>query len=99
MCVPNVASTHVSPRLTAQRVAVRLHTMQAQGATYGQTIYGTTILSVRKNGKVAVVGDGQVTQGSQVLKPNATKVSVPVLRVDMFPHVIAARPHTPRWLW
>ena len=38
------------------------------------TWHGTTILSVRKNGRVIVVGDGQVTQGQTVMKPNAKKV-------------------------
>ena len=37
-------------------------------------IYSTTILSVRKNGKVAIVGDGQVSFGSTVLKSSAKKV-------------------------
>ena len=37
-------------------------------------IYGTTILSVRKNGKVAIAGDGQVSLGSTVLKSTAKKV-------------------------
>lgn len=46
----------------------------SEGGGYGPQMYATTILSVRKDGKVAVVGDGQVTQGSQVMKPNATKV-------------------------
>lgn len=36
--------------------------------------HGTTILSVRKNGRVVVVGDGQVTMGQTVMKPNARKV-------------------------
>lgn len=36
--------------------------------------HGTTILSVRKNGKVIVAGDGQVTLGSTVIKSNARKV-------------------------
>lgn len=35
---------------------------------------GTTILSVRKNGKVVVVGDGQVSAGNTVMKGNARKV-------------------------
>lgn len=35
---------------------------------------GTTILSVRKNGKVIVVGDGQVSAGNTVMKANARKV-------------------------
>jgi len=37
-------------------------------------MHATTILSVRRKGKVAVVGDGQVTRGSEVVKPNAIKV-------------------------
>ncbi len=37
-------------------------------------IYGTTILSVRRKGKVAIGGDGQVTMGNTVLKHNARKV-------------------------
>src|SRR3954471_24863915 len=36
--------------------------------------HGTTILSVRKNGKVIVAGDGQVSLGNTVIKPNAKKV-------------------------
>ncbi len=36
--------------------------------------HGTTILSVRKNGKVVVAGDGQVTFGQTVMKSNARKV-------------------------
>jgi ATP-dependent HslUV protease subunit HslV len=38
------------------------------------TWHGTTILSVRKNGKVVVAGDGQVTFGQTVMKSNARKV-------------------------
>ena len=37
-------------------------------------LYGTTILSVRKNGKVAIAGDGQVSLGQTVLKSNAKKI-------------------------
>ena len=36
--------------------------------------HGTTILSVRKGGKVVVAGDGQVTLGDTVLKAGAKKV-------------------------
>lgn len=36
--------------------------------------HGTTIVSVRKNGKVVVAGDGQVSIGHTVMKGNATKV-------------------------
>ncbi len=37
-------------------------------------LYGTTILTVRKNGKVTIAGDGQVSLGSTVLKSNAKKI-------------------------
>ena len=37
-------------------------------------MHSTTILSVRKNGIVAIGGDGQVTNGDSILKNNATKV-------------------------
>ena len=35
---------------------------------------GTTVLCVRKNGKVAMAGDGQVTLGNTILKHNAKKI-------------------------
>ncbi len=36
--------------------------------------HGTTILSVRKAGRVVIAGDGQVSMGNTVMKPNARKV-------------------------
>ena len=36
--------------------------------------YGTTIVTVRKDGKVVIAGDGQVTLGQTVVKGNAKKV-------------------------
>ena len=39
-----------------------------------ETWHGTTILSVRKDGEVVVAGDGQVSLGQTVIKPNARKV-------------------------
>jgi ATP-dependent HslUV protease subunit HslV len=36
--------------------------------------HGTTILTVRKAGKVVIAGDGQVSLGSTVIKANARKV-------------------------
>lgn len=36
--------------------------------------HGTTILSVRKSGKVVIAGDGQVSAGPTIMKPNARKV-------------------------
>jgi ATP-dependent HslUV protease subunit HslV len=35
---------------------------------------GTTILCIRREGKVAIGGDGQVTMGNTVLKHNANKI-------------------------
>ncbi|KQQ89652.1 ATP-dependent protease subunit HslV [Aureimonas sp. Leaf324] len=37
-------------------------------------MYGTTIVTVRKGGKVVVAGDGQVSLGNTVMKGNARKV-------------------------
>jgi ATP-dependent HslUV protease subunit HslV len=39
-----------------------------------QTWHGTTILSVRKGGKVVIAGDGQVSLGQTIIKGNARKV-------------------------
>ncbi len=39
-----------------------------------QEIRGTTILSVRRNGKVVIGGDGQVSMGNAMMKGNARKV-------------------------
>jgi ATP-dependent HslUV protease subunit HslV len=35
---------------------------------------GTTVLSVRRNGKVVLGGDGQVTMGNTIMKGNARKI-------------------------
>lgn len=51
-------------------------------ASYSRSYYSvndeqwraTTILSIRKNDKVIVIGDGQVSRGSSIVKPNAKKV-------------------------
>ncbi|WP_375675663.1 ATP-dependent protease subunit HslV [Bartonella sp. CL100XZDX] len=37
-------------------------------------IYGTTIITVRKGGKVVMAGDGQVSLGQTIMKGNARKV-------------------------
>ena len=39
-----------------------------------QPYHATTILVVRHEGKVVMIGDGQVSMGSTVVKPNAKKV-------------------------
>ena len=45
-------------------------------ATELPRIRATTILAVRRNGKVAIGGDGQVTVGETVMKSHAQKVRV-----------------------
>lgn len=39
-----------------------------------QSIHATTVLCVRRDGMVAIAGDGQVTVGNTVMKHGATKV-------------------------
>jgi ATP-dependent HslUV protease subunit HslV len=39
-----------------------------------EKFHGTTILAVRRNGKLAVAGDGQVTLGVNIMKHHAKKV-------------------------
>ncbi len=43
-------------------------------STEPQIWHGTTILSVRKNGRVVIAGDGQVSVGPTIMKSNARKV-------------------------
>lgn len=44
------------------------------GGSIVEQYHGTTILSVRRDGKVVIGGDGQVTVGGTVMKSNARKV-------------------------
>ena len=39
-----------------------------------EQFHGTTIVSVRRDGKVAMAGDGQVSMGNTIMKGNARKV-------------------------
>ncbi len=39
-----------------------------------EQFHGTTIISVRRNGKVVIGGDGQVSLGNTVMKSNARKI-------------------------
>lgn len=48
--------------------------MSQPSADAGIQLHGTTILTVRRNGAVAIGGDGQVTLGNTVMKDNARKV-------------------------
>ena len=49
--------------------------MNHNSASHGLTQWhGTTIIGVRKGGKTVIAGDGQVSMGNTVMKPNARKV-------------------------
>jgi ATP-dependent HslUV protease subunit HslV len=48
--------------------------MKEEKLLSGITFHGTTIISIRRDGKVAIAGDGQVTLGSTVMKKGAVKV-------------------------
>ena len=39
-----------------------------------ESLHGTTVLAVRRAGRVVIGGDGQVTLGNTVMKGNARKV-------------------------
>jgi ATP-dependent HslUV protease subunit HslV len=58
-------------RLARRRYATHIAAMSGNNELVW---HGTTILSVRRNGRVVIAGDGQVTQGQTVMKPNAKKV-------------------------
>jgi len=53
---------------------IPMHLNASFGNSLAGSVRSTTILCVRKGDKVAVVGDGQVSLGSTVVKPNAVKL-------------------------
>lgn len=57
-------------RTTAMAASYHSSAPSAAGNEY----HGTTILCVRKNGKVCMMGDGMVSMGNMIVKPNATKI-------------------------
>ena len=61
-------------RLAQGDLASHMPPMNDQHRSAMPVWHGTTIMSVRKNGKVVVAGDGQVSMGQTVMKPNARKV-------------------------
>jgi ATP-dependent HslUV protease subunit HslV len=49
--------------------------MHDSSSSHGLTgWHGTTIIGVKKNGRTVIAGDGQVSMGNTVMKPNARKV-------------------------
>ena len=51
-----------------------VHAKSEQDMSNELTMHATTIVTVRKGGKVVIAGDGQVTLGQTVVKGNARKV-------------------------
>ena len=49
-------------------------TMEVRAVNKGPHIRSTTILAVRRAGKLAMAGDGQVTMGENVIKSKARKI-------------------------
>ncbi|KAG7401023.1 hypothetical protein PHYBOEH_003218 [Phytophthora boehmeriae] len=66
------SGAYKAPSMTA--AASHFGAMQSASFSNAPTMHGTTILCVRKNGKVCLIGDGQVSLGHTVVKPNAKKV-------------------------
>jgi len=52
-----------------------------------QKIRSTTVICVRRDGKVVMAGDGQVTLGHEVLKSSAKKLR------DILPRPVVPFPH------
>jgi ATP-dependent HslUV protease subunit HslV len=48
--------------------------MNVNGAAMSESFHATTIVSVRRDGKVVIGGDGQVTLGNTIVKANARKI-------------------------
>jgi len=49
--------------------------MNSSSNAHGTIVWhGTTIIGVKKNGRTVIAGDGQVSMGNTVMKPNARKV-------------------------
>ncbi|KAG1711606.1 hypothetical protein DVH05_008854 [Phytophthora capsici] len=66
------SSARTSPSLAA--ATANFGASQVAHFSEAPKMRGTTILCVRKNGKVCLIGDGQVSLGNTVVKPNAKKV-------------------------
>jgi ATP-dependent HslUV protease subunit HslV len=63
------------PRLFLPCPTIRYNPALVQDASDDlEQLRGTTILSVRRGGRVAIGGDGQVSMGNTVMKGNARKV-------------------------
>lgn len=66
---PFPASTPAAAAVVSQK---RLFQFDSNGHTNER--HGTTIICVRKNGQVCMMGDGMVSMGNMIIKPNAVKI-------------------------
>ena len=58
----------------SQSARASYHSTPASSSSGAPTYHGTTILCVRKNGQVTMKGDGMVSMGNMIVKPNAIKI-------------------------
>ena len=63
-----------SPRRAASYIGSNTSSERPPTLSDPTNWHGTTIVSVRKDGRVVIAGDGQVTMGQTVMKSNARKV-------------------------
>ena len=61
-------------RIPRAPVADRENSVMSESPATASVWHGTTILTVRKGGRVVIAGDGQVSLGATVIKSNAKKV-------------------------
>ena len=63
-----------SKTINATSLTTRRSIYHATKYTQSPDWHGTTIVCVRKNGRVCMMGDGMVSMGSVIVKPNAKKI-------------------------
>ena len=68
----NRTSTTINYHATS--LTARRSIYHATQYTQSPDWHGTTIVCVRKNGRVCMMGDGMVSMGSVIVKPNAKKI-------------------------
>jgi ATP-dependent HslUV protease subunit HslV len=69
----NIAILELDLRLLHPEIPVQM-TSPAHTSSAPPSWHATTILTVRKNGRVVIAGDGQVSLGATIIKANARKV-------------------------
>mmetsp|Transcript_16698 Transcript_16698/g.25387 ORF Transcript_16698/g.25387 Transcript_16698/m.25387 type:complete len:258 (-) Transcript_16698:308-1081(-) len=71
------AFTHLARRATSQAacpVSTFIRSIHTTLPVQSPDWHGTTIVCVRKNGRVCMMGDGMVSMGNVIVKPNAKKI-------------------------